>query len=38
VQAVNFSLWLGLIDLSDPKDINRLKFLARSSTEIGKRV
>jgi type I restriction enzyme, R subunit len=28
---------LGLIDPSDPKDINRLKFLARLSTEIGKR-
>jgi type I restriction enzyme R subunit len=28
---------LGLADAGDPKDINRLKFLARLSTEIGKR-
>jgi type I restriction enzyme R subunit len=28
---------LGLADASDPKDINRLKFLARLSTEIGNR-
>src|SRR5260221_1194617 len=28
---------LAMVDASDPKDINRLKFLARLSTEIGKR-
>jgi type I restriction enzyme R subunit len=28
---------LAMIDAGDPKDINRLKFLARLSTEIGKR-
>ena len=28
---------LALADVSDPKDINRLKFLARLSSEIGKR-
>ena len=28
---------LGLADAADPKDINRLKFLARLSAEIGKR-
>jgi len=27
---------LGIADANDPKDINRLKFLARLSTEIGK--
>src|SRR5205823_5844021 len=28
---------LGMVDASDPKDINRLKILARLSSEIGKR-
>ena len=28
---------LGMTDANDPKDINRLKFLTRLSTEIGKR-
>jgi type I restriction enzyme, R subunit len=28
---------LGMADASDPKDINRLRFLARLSSEIGKR-
>jgi len=28
---------LGIADVNDPKDINRLKFLTRLSTEIGKR-
>jgi type I restriction enzyme R subunit len=28
---------LGIVDANDPKDINRLKFLSRLSSEVGKR-